>query len=267
MELSNNDRINSFGYDNSTMSDQVPHRHLDLRVGNIHNYLDMRIIKKWVLPLFPKDSQSKIAILDVGAGTGRMTRWFSKIADLCVSIEPYPDFFNRLKTSCTESNVELHQCTLQDYIKIANHQFNLIYLSGVIMYHNDAEALKALQLIQRLLKPGGIVIIRDSGIEDKGWGNSPFGSVQTQLKTEILRPPKGMLLLINQAGFKCLKWRRLYPPVITSAIHEFWPNALTNWLLSFSSNKLFYPFWGLLDDLNLKHKNLYCYFVYLLQTE
>ena len=221
-EVSNLDRIDIFGRANASMSDDSSHSCIDSRAGRLHSYLDMRLIKKWVLPLFPISRRNSIVLLDVGAGTGRMTRRFSKVASLCISIEPYPPFFNRLKASCNGTNVKFHQCTLHNNAKITDKSFDLIFLSGVLMYHNDAEALRLLQLLHNFLKQNEFVLIRDWGVENEGWGASPFGSVLVYGKDEMLSPPKGDQKLVSQAGFRCLRWRRSYPVNITEVGKNNW---------------------------------------------
>lgn len=81
MKNSNLDRVEHFGRVHSSMSDEAPYSCIDSREGRQQNYLDMQIVKQWVLPLLAKYHRTKISILDVGAGTGRMTRNFSKITN------------------------------------------------------------------------------------------------------------------------------------------------------------------------------------------
>ena len=73
MKYSNLDRIDWFGRANISMSDEASHALIDLRLARLMSYIDMRLVKRWVLPALPKGRLPTVSVLDAGAGTGRMT--------------------------------------------------------------------------------------------------------------------------------------------------------------------------------------------------
>ena len=149
--------------------------------------------------------------------------------------------------------------------KIAKESFDFVFISGVLTYHDDVEALQALLLSHKLLEPWGLVLVRDIGVENVGYGRPPFGSIVVDGRMEIWRPPKGMHELFHQAGFECLRWRRPYPVNIPRALRHRWPNVVTNLFDRICNLGIFFPLWGALAKLNLRHISTPCYFVYLLK--
>jgi len=264
MKLTNLDRINVFGRFNRQMSPEAPHLNVDLRLGRLMSYLDMQIVKRWVLPALPINRRNDISVLDAGAGKGRMTRRLATVASHCVAIEPYPHFIDPLKAACPDGNVKLHPLSLLQYAEVAKEQFDFIFMSGVVTYHDDTEALQALHTLHNLLKPWGLVLLRDPGIEDEQYGVPPFGSFQGDGRLEVLRPPKGMQVMFSRAGYSCLKWRRVYPPNIPWALRQRWPCRLTDWCCKLCSSRLLYPAWEKLAEANLRHRKG-SYFAYLLK--
>jgi SAM-dependent methyltransferase len=146
MKETNLDRIEDFGEYHGSMNDDAANKFMDERDGRLVSYHDMRMFRRWALPLIPPESRAELSVLDVGAGTGRMSRRLCKVARRCVAIEPYLPFFERLKASCPDANMEFHSSTLQEYAEIADEPFDFIFLSGVLNYHDDTEVVDPLGL-------------------------------------------------------------------------------------------------------------------------
>ena len=97
MENVNLELIDEFGVRNEEMADDAPNVTCDARTGRLWSYLEMRVFRNVVLPMFAAERRDSLRVLDVGAGTGRMTGELAKIAAHCVAIEPFPEF---VKESC-----------------------------------------------------------------------------------------------------------------------------------------------------------------------
>jgi SAM-dependent methyltransferase len=268
----NSDLIQSFGEYNASMSSDSSFAHEDPREGELESYLDTKLIHHWARPLFAENGTANLSVLDVGAGTGRMTKHLCKIAGRCVAIEPYLPFFNRLKSSGLQSNVEVHNLSLKEYAEMVTEQFDLVFISGVLMYHDDKEAIDSFQFMHNLLRPNGLLFIRDFGVEHDAAGGPPFRSVIREGKEvrcpQILRPPEGIKEMAHRTGFSFLKWRRsypMYPMRAPQVIKERWPNIATKLLLKICYSKLVFPVWGMLAAMNLRFKKItFNYFSYLL---
>ena len=131
MKSFNQRMIQEFGTEHANMNPDSPNKYFDVRISHLNNYLDIQFIEKRVLQKLPLPRRAKPRILDVGAGKGRMTRRFAEIAAHCVAIEPFPEFYQVLISSCTGENIEIYQCTLQEYEKMTEQRFDIIYVSGV----------------------------------------------------------------------------------------------------------------------------------------
>jgi len=275
MKYTNLELIKLFGDYNISMSDDLSFSHEDPREGELESYLDMKLVKRWGMPLFEKSRITDISILDVGAGTGRMTKHLCKIAGKCVAIEPYLPFFNRLKSSCFQTNVEVHHCALKEYTEMATQPFDLVFISAVLMYLDNEEAIDSLQHIHKLLRPKGLLYIRDYGVEHDAAGDPPFGSVvrdgEEVYCPQILRPPEGIREMARRTGFSYLKWRRsypIYPMRAPQVINDRWPNIATELLLRTSYSRLLFPVWGMFAAMNLQYRKIkFNYFSYLLQKD
>jgi SAM-dependent methyltransferase len=263
----NSNRIKIFGDTNRLMNNEVPHNYIDIRVSRMQNYLDQRIIKRWVLPRLSSRNKTSIRILDVGAGTGRMVKYLSSIGNAVVSIEPYQPFFAKLKDACVEENISFYQCTLQEYFKIDNEPFDFIYVSGVLMYHIDIEALDFMSILNKLIKPDGYIIIRDWGLEKNESSDSLYSSLIREGIAEVMRTPVGVKRLALNSGLQCIKWGRPYPINIPSKMYRKWPNKVTDAMLSFFTFRFFYPLWVFLSLFHAPKLLRKCYFVYLLQRK
>lgn len=246
--------IEIFGDRHADMHNDSPNIFVDHKLASIYNYIEMKYIRRNVLRKIPKFRRTNLHILDVGAGKGRMTRQFVKIAKYCVALEPFPAFFKVLESSCIASNLKIYQCTYQEYVEHANLKFDLIYISGVLTYLDDSEIVGFMGDVRKMLYPWGICFIKDFGIEDRHGGVGPYFSLN-HLMLEVIRPPKGIKVLAQETGFEVTKWRRAYPPLIAH---------FTRFVLRFVSSDPFFPIYEIITRINLPHKRD-TFFLYLLQ--
>jgi SAM-dependent methyltransferase len=263
----NRRRIDAFGNDNYLMNDDVPFYYTDTRTAKLFNYIDRKIIQHWIIQKLNSKRKAGLTILDVGAGTGRMTKYFSEIGETVVSIEPYLPFFDKLKRTCINQNIECYQYTLQEYIEFNAEPFDLIYVSGVLMYHIDIEAVEFINILNLLIKPDGLILIRDLGMENHKASNAVDDALIEEGKAEVIRTPKGVLRLAHHSGLKCIKWGRPYPIDIPQKIYQKWPNKFTNAIVTIFTHRFFYPLWSFFSLFNIPHMGERCYFAYLFQKE
>lgn len=130
---------------------------LDEESAFISNYLEQKqlimMFKKLGKPMKFKNT------LDIGAGTGRLSLFFSEFSDEVFAIEPAESLFFILKKSSEGKNITTAKKDIQSFK--TSKTFDLIIISGVLTLFNDQEAMKTIKNINKLLSKNGIVILRD----------------------------------------------------------------------------------------------------------
>ena len=196
---------------------------------------------------------------------GDVTRYLLTICRFrVVAIEPFEGFFEILSNLSVPRNVkyEYCNCTLLEYFKIADCQFDFMFVAGVTPYLNDIEIDKFYNNLRLLVKEDGVILVRDYGVENRLSGKGPYGSVDVGI--EIFRPPLGKMRLFKQNDLRCIKSRRAYPSIIAWNIYQKWPNGLTTALWHCASLPIFYSLYYQLSKLNIPHKTG-GYYMYLLK--
>lgn len=266
LEGFNQSAIQRFGVENANMSLNSPNKYFDAKLSELYTYIDMQIVEQWVLPKLAPSRRTRAWILDVGAGKGRMTRRFVEIAEHCVAIEPFPEFYGVLEAQGHSSKLRTYQSTLSSYARVAAERFDVIYLSGVLHYMNYSELHDSMVILHNLLRSGGLVCIRDFETESR-IARSASQVVEIAKKTgSIMRNSEEIKSMAEKTGFVCLRCRRAYPPNVPWIVYKRWPNKLTEVSWHIASDRLFFPIWSLLAKLNLPHRDN-CYFFYLLQQK
>ncbi len=121
-------------------------------------------IMRNVLPLLGEQT----TCLDVGCGTGL---WLENLAPLFERAEG----FDLSEEMIVGARARLQKVGL-DNVKLSvskienldtSTKFDLIFVGGVLMYHNDEDLPQALETLRALLVPGGIVVFRESTYRKK----------------------------------------------------------------------------------------------------
>ncbi|MBW1991391.1 MAG: class I SAM-dependent methyltransferase [Deltaproteobacteria bacterium] len=238
------------------MDADTPHAFCDLKLARWQTMLDCHFIEKKVLSGLPAERRSQLSVLDVGAAKGRMTKEFARMASLCVALEPFPPFYQYLRARF--ENIEIHQKTLNEYARIADKKFDLIFISGVICYLTDDEVPVFLKNAYNLLKEDGFLIIREL---------CPYPHWDQDAGLEIIRPSHTVISFLKQAGFKTVSCHRAYPVNLPYKLFSRWPNRLTEWLWRTLSHKITYPWWRIMADLNLFPHQSRSYLHYLVRKD
>ncbi len=131
-----------------------------LRKRSIRNFLP-----ELIRLLSPKNED---IILDVGAGTGVIAAEISKLCDEVFALEPDPKRVNYIKKK--HPQVKAFDGTAEA-IQFPEFYFTKIYAVSVLHHFKDKDA--ALYEIHRVLKHGGLLVIKDS---EPGTRKSSFES-------------------------------------------------------------------------------------------
>jgi cyclopropane fatty-acyl-phospholipid synthase-like methyltransferase len=105
---------------------------------------------------------SSMRVLDLGSGAGQWSFRFAKHVNRVVAVEYSQDMCNLALNEAKKSginNIEFVNISAQDYR--TNMKFDLIFISGLLIYLNDKECNILLSQCVRYLKHGGRLVLRD----------------------------------------------------------------------------------------------------------
>jgi len=96
-------------------------------------------------------------VLDVGAGTGRLTIPISEIAKKVCAIEPHEDMINYMEKKVVEiDNIEVKRASAED-IPYPDDFFDVVICSWVIQHFKDFK--KSFSEMKRVIKKNGILLV------------------------------------------------------------------------------------------------------------
>lgn len=103
------------------------------------------------------------AVLDLGSGIGHWAEYFAGRFARVVAVEGSEVFYSELvrRARMNSRIAAVHDNVLEFE---PNEQFDLIFLGGLLMYLNDDDVVRLLRRLQPLLRPGGIVLCRESTV-------------------------------------------------------------------------------------------------------
>jgi phosphoethanolamine N-methyltransferase len=135
------------------------------REPNLHSMLLNRCElhdpdKEEVLQLLPCFKGK--SVLDFAAGIGRFTKEFAKKAHRVTAVDFAPQMLQKNRTDNIEfTNID-YICSDAMDLSFPSHQFDLIFMSWLMIYLTDAEISTLSERMVRWLKPGGHLFFRES---------------------------------------------------------------------------------------------------------
>ncbi len=105
---------------------------------------------------------SSMRVLDLGSGAGQWSFCFSKHVNRVVAVEYTQNMCNLARDEAKKNsvnNVDFINIAAQDYK--TNMKFDLVYISGLLIYLNDKECNTLLSQCVKYLKHGGRLVLRD----------------------------------------------------------------------------------------------------------
>lgn len=119
-----------------------------------HNLI-INLLKLYVLPKHKRYSKTQLKILDAGCGTGLLLQKlqsYGQVTGVDISCEAIKHAKKRGLKEVYHSSVER--------IPLKNNSFDVIVCIDVLYHRQVRSDIKALKEFYRLLKPGGVVIIK-----------------------------------------------------------------------------------------------------------
>lgn len=104
-------------------------------------------------------------LLDLGSGIGCWAEYFAQSFGSVVAVERSAALFRALEKRCSPyANIT----TVKDDVLSFQHQhtYDVVFLGGMLMYLNDADAISLLRGISPHLSPHGVVLCRETTVRD-----------------------------------------------------------------------------------------------------
>jgi len=172
----------------------------------------IRLEQECLLPLLPLGPET--ALLDLGAGVGQWTARFAPRVRRVVAVE-YAEAMAAIGRAEMArrglANVEFVTAPAQDFATA--ERFDIIFISGLLLYLNDAEARQLTGRLAQWLRPDGRVLVRDAA------SVLPARHVIVDRYSERLRCNYSALYrttaeigaLFAAAGFACERQGQVFP--------------------------------------------------------
>lgn len=162
------------------------------------------------------------AVLDLGSGIGYWAEEFARSFARVDAIEGSSTLYPELEKRCLRrSNM---RAFLGDALSFEPDQrYSLIFLGGLLMYLGEKDMLALLQRLTRLLKPGGIILSRESTVRGRtvlrtGDYTVAYRSVQSytalfqQSNLTIRHIERNEAYILLEMGCESIeKWKTLIP--------------------------------------------------------
>ena len=161
----------------------------------------IKVEKDKVLKIVNLDSS--MSILDLGEGAGQWSFHFSKYVKKVVAVEYSQSMCNLGRDAAKKSeidNVEFINIAAQDYK--TNIKFDLIYISGLLIYLNDKDCNILLSQCAKYLKHEGRLVLRDgTGINSRYDINNRYSETLKTYYSATYRTSEQYIMLFKSKGF------------------------------------------------------------------
>ena len=133
-------------------------KRLDSRHGQVEFVTSMKYIHKYLEELERVKEKSQIAILDVGAATGRYSVPLAEEGYDVTAVELVKHNLARLKAK--GSSVKAYQGNAMKLKRFEDDSFDLVLVFGPMYHlHSKEDKLKALAEAKRVVRPGGVILV------------------------------------------------------------------------------------------------------------
>lgn len=115
-------------------------------------------VTAWIPPLQGR------SVLDLGSGVGQWSLRFCQWGAARVVAVEYIEELGRIASSQAQrqciDNIEFVTCSVEAFD--TDERFDLLFISGLFLYLNDQQLAALIAKLPRLLRPDGVVMLRDS---------------------------------------------------------------------------------------------------------
>ena len=161
--------------------------------------------KAKVLPLVDLPIGGRV--IDLGSGAGQWSFRFSRLAREVVSVEYSQAMMDIARGEADRlgiKNINFVCCPAQEFK--SSKKFDLIFMSGLLIYLNDSDCEILADKCLKLSKPGTQVILRDgTGIDDRFEIRGQFSNELNAHYSATYRTAKQYIDLFQGAGFQLME--------------------------------------------------------------
>lgn len=119
---------------------------------------DLDAYNRWVFELLSPHITGRV--LEVGCGTGNITKFVAQKAEEVVGVDPVARFIDRFRLRFTGNHsVTSHRCTLADLTPANNDAGRFDTAISCNVFEHIEDHVEALKQVARHLKPGGKAVI------------------------------------------------------------------------------------------------------------
>ena len=141
-------------------------------------------------------------VLDLGCGVGRWAFEFAPKVKSVVAIDFSEGMIRRAREKAEKLQVENISFDVGDVSQfLTDKKFDLILISGVLVYFDDEQLKQVVQNVAGLLKPNGVVISRETiGIHEEVQLRNEFVEKIKGEYSAVYRLPNSYITLFEQGG-------------------------------------------------------------------
>jgi cyclopropane fatty-acyl-phospholipid synthase-like methyltransferase len=154
------------------------------------------------------------SLLDLGAGAGQWTFRFAARVRRVVAVE-YTEAMAAIGRAETArrglGNVQFITAAAQDFE--SSERFDAIFISGLLLYLNDADVRKLTARLPRWIKPGGRVLVRDAAsvLPSRHLIANRYSELLRARYSAIYRTTSEIRAAFAPAGFGCENEGQIFP--------------------------------------------------------
>lgn len=155
------------------------------------------------------------SLCDLGSGSGLMVNKLTGHEGKIVCVEPFEQFSRFIEK---RGNITIINSTIQEYE--SDEKFDMITAFGIMQYFNEQEAREIYKKIAALLKPHGLLLIKNQfGLQERVTVNGFSQEMRNPYYSEY-RTLAEECAMLRDAGFNMALSGEIYP----ERFHR-WPNT------------------------------------------
>ena len=151
-------------------------------------------------------------VLDLGSGSGQWSFRFAEIAKEVVAVEYSAEMCNLARTEAAKMNlrnIKFVASEAQNYQ--SDELFDLIFISGLLIYLNDEECDLLVSRCAQNLRPGGDLFLRDgTGIKSQFDINNQYSKGLSAYYSATYRTSSQYIKLFTRNGFLLLNQEDMF---------------------------------------------------------
>jgi 2-polyprenyl-3-methyl-5-hydroxy-6-metoxy-1,4-benzoquinol methylase len=164
---------------------------------------------------------SSLSVLDLGAGVGSWSAFLAPHVRKVCAVEFASSLAELGQKTLAEkglTNVEFVNSPAQQFT--SSEKFDLVFISGLLIYLNDAECQQMVQNAATYTRPGSQLFLRDgTGLQTRYEINNQYSENLKTLYSAVYRTRDEYIALFESAGFRLVKDENMFDESV--ALNKF----------------------------------------------